>query len=111
MGRLINALRFDFRAPRAKFVAATVGQDGYDMTGNTALVFQSQMNISSYEKYPNHIGNVATVDTRASWRGPFQPGYDGDHMYKDGPNYGNNAETFLEVGNAVGLAMAKLLLE
>ena len=104
----MKALRFDFRAPEAKFVAASLGQDGYDMRGNAALVFQAQMNLSSYEKYPNHVGHVATVDTRAAWRGPLQPGNKNDY---DSAHYGNNAETFLEVGNAVGLAMAKLLLK
>ena len=106
LGRLIHALRFDFQAPEAKFVAASLGQAGYDMNKNAALVYQAQMNRSSYEKYPNNVGHVATVDTRAAWRGPLQPGNEGDY---DRAHYGNNAEIFLEVGNAVGLAMAKLL--
>lgn len=111
LSRLIQSLQFDFRSPDAKFVTATLGQNGYDMNGNTKLIFDSQMNISSHENYPGFTGSVATVDTRSSWRGPFQPGHIDDHEYKDGPHYGNNAETFLEVGNAVGLAMARLLLE
>lgn len=109
--RLINALRFDFRAPKAKVVVATLGQDGIDMSGNTLNVAQAQIRISSYEKYPQHIGNVATVDTRPAWRGPFQPGHDGNYTYSNAPHYGNQAETIMEVGNAAGLAMAQLLLE
>mmetsp|Transcript_8495 Transcript_8495/g.18304 ORF Transcript_8495/g.18304 Transcript_8495/m.18304 type:complete len:486 (-) Transcript_8495:1356-2813(-) len=104
--RLIHTLRLDFQAPKAKFVAASLGQDGYDMNKNTALVFQAQMNLASYAKYPSHVGHVATVDTRAAWRGPLHPGNEDNY---DSAHYGNNAETFMEVGNAIGLAMAKLL--
>ncbi|KAG7366848.1 carbohydrate esterase / alpha-galactosidase [Nitzschia inconspicua] len=108
--RLINALRFDFRAPHAKVVVATIGQDGMDMSGATLDVAQAQMNLGSFDDYPQHQGNVAVVDTRGSWRGPYQPGHEGDHNYLDGPHYGNNAETFMEVGNAMGLSMARLLI-
>lgn len=76
------------------------------MNGHAEAVFRAQMDIGSYEKYPKHKGNVAAVDTRAAWRDSVQ---DADNY--DSVHYGNNAETFLEVGNAVGLAMAKLLLE
>jgi hypothetical protein len=108
--RLVNSLRFDFRAPHSKFVVGSLGQDGSEMSGSTLDVALAQFAVSSYEKYPQHTGNVVTVDTRGSWRGPFQPGHDGDHSYIDGPHYGNNAETVMEVGNAMGLAMAQMLL-
>lgn len=109
--RLINGLRFDFRAPHAKVVVATLGQEGSEMAGSTLEIVQDQLRVSEYEFYPQHSGNVASVDTRPSWRGAFLPGHDGDHSYMDAAHYGNQAETIMEVGNAVGLAMAQLLLE
>jgi hypothetical protein len=110
MVRLINSLRFDFRAPHAKFVVATLGQDGSNMGGSTLEITETQMRMADFDKYPQHIGNVEVVDTRGSWRSPFIPGHNGDHSYMDAPHYGNNAETFMEVGNAVGLSMARLLI-
>jgi Carbohydrate esterase, sialic acid-specific acetylesterase len=109
--RLMNALRFDFRAPHAKFVIASLGQDGKEMSGSTLDVAQAQLNIASLDKYPQHLGNVEVVDTRGSWRGPYKPGHEGDHEYLDGPHYGNHAETFMEVGNAMGLSMARLVVQ
>jgi hypothetical protein len=51
-------------------------------------------------KYPDFCGNVKTVDIRDSWR---------NGTGKARGKYWNNAETFMEVGNAMGLAMAELL--
>ncbi|KAL3913331.1 MAG: hypothetical protein SGARI_000709 [Bacillariaceae sp.] len=109
--RLINALRFDFRAPHAPFVVASLGMDGKDMSGKTLDVAQAQLNMASYDKYPENTGTVDAVDTRSAWRGPFQPGHEGDHAYLDGPHYGNNAETVMEIGNAMGLSMARMLVK
>jgi hypothetical protein len=81
------------------------------MSGSTLDVAQAQMNMASLDKYPQNLGNVEAVDTRGSWRGPFQPGHDGDYSYLDAPHYGNHAETFMEVGNAMGLSMARLLIQ
>lgn len=80
------------------------------MSGSTLDVVEAQMNLASYDKYPQHVGNVEVIDTRGSWRSPFQPGHEGDHSYLDAPHYGNNAETFMEVGNAMGTSMARLLV-
>ena len=109
--RLINALRFDFRAPHAPFVVASLGIDGKEMSGGTLDVAEAQLNMVSIDKYPENSGNVDAVDTRGAWRGPYQPGHEGDHNYLDGPHYGNNAETIMEVGNAMGLSMSRLILQ
>ena len=54
-------------------------------------------------KYPEFKGNVAAVDARPFWRdkevSPSGAGY----------HYNHNAETYMEVGNALGRAMAELL--
>jgi hypothetical protein len=108
--RLIESLRLDFHAPEAKFAIATVGQQGKDMTGETLQVAQAQLALNS-DEYPEFIGSVTTVDIRSSWRGPYQPGFEGDNSHRDGAHYGNNAETVMEVGNALGIAMAELLID
>lgn len=92
-------------------VVATVGYDGDQMSGGTLDVAQAQLNIASLDKYPQHLGNVEVIDARPSWRGPYQPGHEDDHNYLDGPHYGNNAETFMEVGNAMALSMARMIVE
>eukprot|EP00536_Pseudo-nitzschia_multiseries_P010080 jgi/Psemu1/202318/e_gw1.296.28.1 len=122
LDRLVRGLKHDLAAPQAKFVVASLGQGGYgDSNSNTARVFRAQMNLASAMRHPHHAGSVAAVDIRAAWRGPFgdsgSDNIDNDFNDEDfdddfdGAHYGNHAETFLEVGNAVGLAMAKLLFE
>jgi len=95
--QFIESIRASFDAPRAKFVMATVGFDGYNMTGNTRKIFDAQMAVSDgggpEGEYPQFRGNA---DIHASYRG-------------GGYHYGNDADTYMEVGNAMGLAMAKLL--
>ncbi len=54
-------------------------------------------------KYPKFKGNVKAIDSRPFWRekdvSPSGQGY----------HYNHNAETYMEVGNALGWAMAELL--
>ena len=54
-------------------------------------------------KYPEFAGNVKTIDARPFWRdksiSPTGAGY----------HYNHNAETYMEVGNALGWAMSELL--
>jgi hypothetical protein len=107
--QLIKSLRSDFNAPDASFTIATIGQDGNDMKGDSLRVAEAQLAVGS-SKYPEFIGNVRTVDVRSSWRGANQPGFEeGDKEHQDRSHYGNNAETLMEVGNALGWAMANLL--
>jgi len=54
-------------------------------------------------KYPEFKGNVKAIDARPFWRGrEVSPSGQGYH-------YNHNAETYMEVGNALGRAMAELL--
>lgn len=102
---LIQSLRADLAASEAKFVIATAGQRGMDAQGNQLRVAQAQIAVgSSNRNYPSLNGNVATVDIRSSWRGAYTP--NGEYNIA---HYGNNAETVMEAGNAMALAMAKLL--
>ena len=97
--RLIKQLREDFNAPHAKFVCATLGQTGKPATGNEGRILEAQLAVDGKTgKYPEFKGNVATVYTHPLSKG----GASNSH-------YGGNAETYMNVGEAMGRAMIKLL--
>lgn len=96
---LIKQLRRDFNAPRAKFVCATLGQTAKGAEGNEGLILNAQLAVDGRTgKYPEFKGNVATVYTHQLSRG----GASNSH-------YGGNAETYMNVGQAMGRAMVELL--
>jgi alpha-galactosidase len=100
---LINTLRTDFDAPDAKFVLATgcgnPGREGFGLQ-----IAEAQLAVDGEQgKYPEFKGNVATVDVRDLWRDAnVSPVNQGHH-------YNHNAETYYEVGEALGKAMQALL--
>jgi hypothetical protein len=97
--QLINQLRKDFNAPEAKFVCATLGQTKKDTEGNEGAILKGQLAVDGKSgKYPQFKGNVATVYTNPLSKG----GASNSH-------YGGNAETYMDVGQAMGWAMAELL--
>lgn len=99
--RLIEQLRRDFNAPNAKFVCATLGQTQKGATGNDGLILEAQLAVDGRSgKYPQFQGNVATVYTYPLSKG----GASNNH-------YGGNAETYMNVGEAMGKAMVELLKE
>lgn len=97
---LIKALRKDFNAPNAPFVIATLGQTSKEnASGNEKLIFDAKMAVDGESgKYPEFKGNVATVYTH-----PLSMGSSSN------AHYGGNAKTYMNVGLAMGEAMAKLL--
>ena len=95
----IKALRKDFNAPAAKFVLATLGEATKGSTGNGGKVLDAQLAVDGTSgKYPDFKGNVATV-----YANPLSKGGSGNG------HYGGNAETYMEVGEAMGKAMVDLL--
>ncbi|MBT3202316.1 MAG: sialate O-acetylesterase, partial [Phycisphaerales bacterium] len=91
---LIKQLRKDFKAPKAKFVVATLGQTKKDATGNEGLILQAQLAVDGKSgKYPEFKGNVSTVYTNPVSMGGASNGH-----------YGNNAETYMNVGELMGKA-------
>ena len=95
----IKALRKDFNAPAAKFVLATLGEATKGSTGNGGKVLDAQLAVDGTSgKYPDFKGNVATV-----YANPLSKGGSGNG------HYGGNAETYMEVGEAMGKAMVELL--
>ena len=97
--KLIKQLRRDFNSPNAKFVCATLGQTKKGDTGNGGKILDAMFSVDGESgKYPEFKGNVAAVYTHPLSKG----GSSGGH-------YGGNAETYMNVGEAMGKAMAKLL--
>ena len=96
---MIKALRKDFNAPKAKFVCATLGQTKKGAGGNEGKILEAQMAVDGRTgKYPEFKGNVACVYTHPLSKGGASNGH-----------YGGNAETYMNVGEAMGRAMVELL--
>ena len=104
--RFIKTLRRDFNAPDAKFVLATIGFNGSQLKGHGLTVANAQLAVSGETgKYPEFKGNVKTIDARPFWRDKqVSPSGQGHH-------YNHNAETYMEVGDLLGRAMAELFSE
>ena len=100
----IKTLRKDFAAPEAKFVLATIAFEGNELKGHGLTIANAQLAVSGDTgMYPEFHGNVKAIDARPFLRDKsVSPSGQGYH-------YNNNAETYMEVGNALGWAMAELL--
>jgi len=95
----IKQLRNDFNAPSAKFVCATLGQTKKNAGGNEGKILKAQLAVDGRSgKYPEFKGNVASV-----YSNPFC------HGGASNSHYGGNAETYMDVSEAMGRAMAYLL--
>lgn len=96
---LIKQLRKEFDAPNAKFVCATLGQTEKGATDNGGKVLDAMFAVDGKSgKYAEFNGNVATVYSHPLSKG----GSSGGH-------YGKNAETYMNIGEAMGQAMVELL--
>ena len=101
---LIKTLRNDFDAPDAKFVLATIAFGGEALSGNGLKVAEAQLAVSGDRgKYPEFVGNVQAIDARPYWRDKS------DSPSGAGYHYNHNAETYMEVGDDLGWAMAELM--
>lgn len=96
--RLINALRTHFKSPKAKFVTASLGQTKMGSTDGGGLILDAMLAVANATKYPEFKGNVAAVYSH-----PLSMGS------SSGSHYGGNAETYMNIGQAMGSAMVKLL--
>ena len=92
-------MRKDFKAPKAKFVCATLGHVKKGSGGNNGKVLDAQLAVDGKNgKYKEFKGNVASV-----YANPFC------HGGSANGHYGGNAKTYMDVGLAMGEAMVKLL--
>eukprot|EP00045_Choanoeca_perplexa_P004653 m.39629 g.39629 ORF g.39629 m.39629 type:complete len:387 (+) comp12687_c0_seq2:60-1220(+) len=97
--KLIKTLRAQFNAPNAKFVTASLGQTVKGDTDGGGLILDAMLNVDGRSgKYPEFKGNVAAVYSH-----PYSMGG------SSGAHYDNNAETYMNVGQAMGEAMVTLL--
>jgi hypothetical protein len=96
----IKALRKDFNAPNAKFVLATLGESTKGSGGNGGMVLNAQLAVDGTSgKHPEFKGNVATVYTNPMAQGGSGNGH-----------YGGKAEVYMDVAEAMGKAMAELIV-
>ena len=97
--QLIKQLRKEFDAPKAKFVTASLGQTKKGATDGGGKILDAMLAVDGESgKYPEFKGNVAAVYTHPLSKGS-----------SSGAHYGGNAETYMNVGEAMGAAMVKLL--
>lgn len=97
--RLIEQLRKDFEAPKARFVCATLGHHKLGDDGNNGKVLEGMLAVDGEKgKYQQFRGNVATVYTNPVSMGGSANGH-----------YGGNAKTYMNVGLLMGEAMVGLL--
>lgn len=97
--KLIKTLRAQFNAPNAKFVTASLGQTVKGDTDGGGLILDAMLAVDGTSgKYPEFKGNVAAVYTH-----PLSMGG------SSGAHYNGNAETYMNVGEAMGQAMVELL--
>jgi lysophospholipase L1-like esterase len=96
---LIKDVRKDLKTPDLPVVVAAVGFDGEKMNANTLKIFEAQMAVGDPARHPGFAGTVKSVDTRKFWRQTARS--PGGHACC----YQGNAETFLEIGEALGQTM------
>lgn len=98
--QLIQQLRLHYKAPAAKFVTASLGQTVMGSTANDGIILDAMQNVADFSKHPelgkDSVGFVYTHPLEGS------PGSSNAH-------YGGDARTYMNVGEAMGDAMVKLL--
>jgi len=96
---LIKQLRKEFDAPDAKLVLATLGQTSLqNAKGNEKLILMAMLAVDGrFGQYAEFSGNVSTVYSHPLSKG----GASNSH-------YGGNAETYMNIGEAMGRAMVAL---
>ena len=96
--RLIKELRREFDAPDAPFVLATLGQTEKGAAGNEGLILEAMLAVDGDSgRHPAFKDTVATVYTHPLSKG----GASNSH-------YGGHAETYMNVGEAMGRVMVDL---
>ena len=95
----IKDLRKDFNAPDALFVCATMGQARKGGGGAAGTITDAQLAVDGKNgKHAEFKGNVATFYSNPVSMGGSANGH-----------YGGHAETYMNVGEGMGRAMAELL--
>jgi len=97
--QFIKALRKDFNAPNAPFVVATMGHGKKGSGGTAGKITDAQLAVDGKSgKYKDFKGNVSTFYSNPVSMGGSANGH-----------YSGHAETYMNVGEGMGKAMAALL--
>ena len=96
---LIKQLRVEFNAPYANFVLATLGQTALSTaSGTERLILDAMLAVDgNSDKYTEFSGNVSAVYSHPLSKGG-----------SSNAHYSGNAETYMNIGEAKGRAMADL---
>jgi hypothetical protein len=95
LANLIRDLRRDIKAPEMPVVVAAVAFDD-------GKIHTAQMAVGDARKYPEFAGNVRSIDTKPF----FRPATESPGGYAT--TFFGNAESFLEIGEALGKGMLEL---
>jgi hypothetical protein len=105
MANFIRDMRNDLEVADLPFVIATTGMDG---TQTYTTVELAQLAMANATAHPDFAGNVAVIDTRATYDGlEFWQSID-ESPKNEGYHWNRNAKTYLNIGLAMGDAMSLL---
>jgi len=104
LANLIRDLRKDLGQPGLPVVVTALADSKRGLNPTQQLVFDAQMAVGDAEKYPEFAGNVRSIDTRPMCR-PLKASPGGRDRFA------GNAETYLEIGDAMAEAMLELINE
>lgn len=100
---LIKDVRKDLKAPDLPVVVVAMANAKVEMMPpSQQKVFDAQMAVGNPEKYPEFKGHVVSIDTRPMCR-PAKASPGGRDRYA------GNAESYLEIGKAMGDALMKMV--
>ena len=106
LANLIRDIRSDLDVPDLPVSIGVSGMNGWHpgaFGGRRTDIIEAQLAVSDANKYPEFAGTVASVETRDFYR--TVPESPGDQIY----HWNNNCESYWLVGQAMGIAMVKLL--
>jgi hypothetical protein len=102
LANLIRDLRKGLSSPELPFVVGALGYADGMQSPQRKQIFDAQMAVGNQEKYPEFGGKVISVDTLPMCRPSAEcPG--GRDPYR------GNAESYLEIGDAMAEAMLKIV--
>lgn len=102
LANLIRDIRKEFNSPALPVVVGALAEAGGKMSPTRQKVFDAQMAVGDPSKYPQFKGNVISIDTRPMCF-PLDQCPGGRDRFK------GNAESYLEIGRAMGKAMLELM--
>lgn len=102
LANLIKDLRKDLATPKLPAVVVALADAKEPLRENPQKVFDAQLAVGNPEKHPEFQGNVVSIDTRTMIK-PKEKNPGGRDRFL------GNAESYLEIGDAMAEAMLQLL--